>query len=89
MCERHSMIIFSLLPQHPFLSQMKGGQKWLGLNVINQFGYHCREAEINKPHLFSLFSALFLSLIHITQLFTHFLFADMDMAMFVLGLLAV
>lgn len=46
---------------------MKGGQKWLGLNVTNQFGYHCstflraREAEINRPQLFSLsFLALFL-----------------------------
>lgn len=88
--------LVSLFPNNPPLSLMKGGQKWLGLNVTNQFGYHCstflraKEAEINRPQLFSLlFGAFSLFFIHITQLFTHFLFADMDMTMFVLRLLAV
>lgn len=59
-----------LLPQHPFLSQMKGGQKWLGLNIINQFGYHCREAEVNKPRLFSLFCAFSLFNSHNSIIYT-------------------
>ncbi len=52
------------------MPQMKVGQKWLGLNIINQFGYHCTEAEMNKPQLFSLLCAFSLFNSHDSIIYT-------------------